>query len=159
MGLFDKLLKKKEEIIVAPASGKMIPASEINDPVFGEEMIGQTIGIIPSSGDIVCPVDGEVEVAFPTGHAFGIKGNDGNSYLVHIGIDTVSLAGKGFDAKLRQGQKVKAGELAVVMDIDHVKNAGLDPAVMLIVSEKKKDDFKVDYIDYKDVEKGEKINK
>ena len=81
MGLFDKLLKKKEEIIVSPASGKMIPASEINDPVFGEEMIGQTIGIIPTEGTIVCPIDGIVEVAFPTGHAFGIKGNDGNGYV------------------------------------------------------------------------------
>lgn len=156
MGLFDKF-KKKEAMLVSPATGKMIPASLISDPVFAQEMIGQTIGIIPTEGTIVCPIDGVVEVAFPTGHAFGIKGNDGNGYLVHIGIDTVSLAGKGFDARLQQGQKVKAGDVAVIMELDVVKGAGLDPTVMLIVSEPKDPGKKVQYIACKDVEKGEKI--
>lgn len=166
MGLFDKLLKKESSVpsvsdkdVLAVVSGKMIPASEISDPVFGEEMMGQTIGFIPSEGTVVCPVNGVVEVAFPTGHAFGIKGNDGNGYLVHVGIDTVSLNGKGFKAFLKQGQKVKAGQKAVEMDIDLVEKAGLSTTTMLIITDKVNDAFKVNYIDFQNVDRGQKINK
>ncbi|MBQ0065133.1 MAG: PTS glucose transporter subunit IIA [Firmicutes bacterium] len=155
MGLFDKF-KKKDNTILSPVSGMLIPASEISDPVFSEEMMGQTIGFIPDDGYIVCPVDGMVEVAFPTGHAFGIKGVDGNGYLVHIGIDTVSLEGKGFNALLKQGEKVKAGQPAVEMDINLVKETGLNTTTILIITEKVKD---VHYIDFKHVNKGDKINK
>ena len=165
MGLFDKIFKKdelqvfKDTDIVSPVTGKMIPANEISDPVFGEEMMGQTIGIIPSNGDVVCPVNGIVEVAFPTGHAFGIKGNDGNSYLVHIGIDTVSLNGNGFKMLLKQNQQVTAGQIAVEANLTAIKKSGLDTTTMLIVTEKEDPNFKVDYIGFQNVEKGKKINK
>lgn len=158
MGLFDKF-KKQEFTILAPVTGQMVAAKEISDQVFAEELLGQTIGFVPEDGKVVCPVGGKVEVAFPTGHAFCIRATDGNSYLVHIGVDTVSLNGKGFKAHLSQGQNVRAGDAAVDIDIDVIKEAGLDPTVMLIVAEKTDDDFLVDYIDCGPVKLGDKIIK
>ena len=165
MGLFDRFKKKEEPAvsfddndIIAPVVGKMIPASEISDPVFGEEMMGQTIGFIPDGGDVACPVNGSVVVMFPTGHAFGIKGNDGNSYLVHIGIDTVSMNGKGFKPFIKQGDTVKAGQKAVQVDWNEVKKQGYQTTTMLIVTEPKEENFKNSYIPFGTVEKNQKIN-
>ena len=161
-----KFLKhiKKENIfvgdstVVSPVEGIFVSANKINDPIFGEEVLGQTIGFVPIGKEIVCPVNGVVEMIFPTGHAFGIRGNDGNGYLVHIGINTVNLNGKGFNVYLKENQKVKAGQLAVKIDLDEIKRQGYDDTVILIVSEKGKEDFKVNYLDIDYVEKGQIIN-
>lgn len=172
MGLFDKLLKKENKetevqenlpavadtAVVSPCTGKLIPAAEISDPVFAEEMLGQTIAVIPTDGTVVCPVNGTVTTMFPTGHAFGVTANDGNAYLVHIGIDTVSMNGKGFNVLLKEGQKVVAGQNAVIVDLNEIAKAGLDATTMLIVAEKVSDDFKVDYITSGDVVMGQVIN-
>lgn len=160
MALFDVFKKEEDKSthVVAPATGMMIPAKDIPNPDFSNETLGQTIGIKTTESMIVCPVSGVVEVAFPTGHAFIIKGIDGNHYLVHIGIDTVSLNGMGFKAFLEQGQVVEAGQRAVLMDLEYVKNAKLDPTTVLIVAEKVSEDFKVQYIDCKEVEAGDPIS-
>ncbi|MDO4467390.1 MAG: PTS glucose transporter subunit IIA [Bacillota bacterium] len=164
MGFFDKFKKKEalpsfsDENIVAICSGKMIPPSEISDPLFQQEMMGQTIGFVPSKGTFVCPVNGTVTMTFPTGHAFGILGNDGNGYLVHIGIDTVSMNGKGFKTLIKQGQSVKAGQVAVEVDLKAIEKAGLSTTTMLIVTDKKEADFKVNYIPFGAVEKCQIIN-
>lgn len=162
MGLFDTFRKKPKmpihTDIVAPVSGELISAEAISDDVFAKELMGQTIGIAPSDGTIVVPVDGEVVALFPTGHAFGIQGRDGNGYLVHIGIDTVSMNGEGFELFIQQGQHVKAGQKAVTMDLELIKQKGLDPTVMLIVTETAEENFKVTYIANGSVEKGQKIN-
>ena len=164
MGFFDKF-KKNDTIpvtdskdIVAPVKGTMIPPSEISDPVFAQEVMGQTIGFVPEEETIVCPVNGKVEVLFPTNHAFGIRDAFGTVFLVHIGIDTVSLNGKGFKAFIKVGDQVKAGQKAVEIDTNKLKNAGYNLTTMLIVSEKETEDFKVNYIPYGTVEKGQKIN-
>lgn len=165
MGLFDKLFNKNEvptfedTDIVSPVTGKMIPANEISDAVFAQEMMGQTIGIIPSEGTVVSPVNGKIVTMFPTGHAFGVMTNDGNGFLVHIGIDTVSMNGKGFKTFVKQGDKVKAGQKIVTVDLNEVTKAGYDTTVMLIVTDKSSNDYKVNYIDLKEVLKAEKINK
>lgn len=160
MGLFRRFSKKEElKDVLSPVQGEMIAAKDIKDPVFSEELMGQTIGIIPENGDIVCPVSGTVSAMFPTGHAFGITTSEGNGFLVHIGIDTVSLNGKGFQTFIKQGEKVKAGQKAVEMNLNVVKEEGYDPTVMLIVSDSIRDDYKVNYIDYGPVEKGQIINK
>ena len=107
MGFFDKF-KKNDTIpvtdskdIVAPVKGTMIPPSEISDPVFAQEVMGQTIGFVPEEETIVCPVNGKVEVLFPTNHAFGIRDAFGTVFLVHIGIDTVKLEGKYFTPNVK----------------------------------------------------------
>ncbi|WP_296878944.1 PTS glucose transporter subunit IIA [Thomasclavelia sp.] len=160
---FLKYLKKEilpvnDSTIVSPVKGKIVFANMINDSMFSEEILGQTIGFIPKDREIVCPVNGVVEMLFPTGHAFGIRGNDGNGYLVHIGINTVNLNGKGFNAYIKENQKVKAGQLAIKIDLDEIKGQGYDDTVILIVSEKKKEDFNVNYLDLDFVEKGQIIN-
>lgn len=164
MGLFDKLFSKKDvpavadSAVVAPVTGEMVSASELSDAVFAQELLGQTIGVVPADNVVVAPANGTIEVVFETGHAFGIKTNDGVGLLVHIGVDTVSLNGKGFKVFAKQGDKVKAGQKIVEADFAAIKEAGLDPTVMLIVTEQPTEDFKVNYIANTDVENGQVIN-
>lgn len=163
MKIFQKLSKHshgfQDSDIVSPVTGTKILTSSIADQVFAQEVMGQTIGIIPSDGHIVCPVNGEVEVMFPTGHAFGIKGFDGNSYLIHIGIETVQLQGKGFTSYLKQGQIVKAGQKAVDVDLTYVKENHLDTTVMLIVTQKQHENTVISFKEDSRYVKGEIINK
>lgn len=164
MGLFNKLFGKKDSLatidnsVVAPVTGKMVSASELSDAVFAQEMLGQTVGIIPADNVVVAPANGTIEMIFDTGHAFGMKTDEGVGLLVHIGVDTVSLNGKGFKVFAKQGDAVKAGQKLVEVDFDAVKAAGLDPTVMLIVTEQPTEGFKINYIDNADVENGQVIN-
>lgn len=164
MSFFDKFRKNDaipatdSKDIVAPVKGTMIPPSEIADPVFAQEIMGQTIGFLPEEETIVCPVSGKVEALFPTNHAFGIRDNFGTVFLVHIGIDTVSLNGEGFKSFIKTGDQVKAGQKAVHVDTKKLKDAGYDLTTMLIVSEKGTDDVMVHYIPYGKVASGQKIN-
>lgn len=144
--------------VVSPATGILISAAQIQDPMFCQEMLGQTIGIIPEEDTIVCPVNGVVEVVFPTGHAFGIRRNDGSAYLVHIGIDTASLNGKGFISYLKVGQKVKAGQKAVKIALNKIRKQGYDTTVMLIITEKANENDNVQYMKNSHVKKGQIIN-
>lgn len=164
MGLFNKLFGKKDSLetidnsVVAPVTGRLVSASELSDAVFAQEMLGQTVGIIPADNVVVAPANGTIEMIFDTGHAFGMKTDDGVGLLVHIGVDTVSLNGKGFKVFAKQGDAVKAGQKLVEVDFDAVKAAGLDPTVMLIVTEQPTEGFKINYIDNADVENGQVIN-
>ncbi len=162
MGLFnifkkDNNLNIKETDIISLGNGKMISPKEINDPMFAEEMMGQTIGFILSDGEVVAPATGKLEVLFPTGHAFALRMNDGTGLLVHIGIDTVNLKGKGFKVLKKQGDKVKAGETVVKVDLDTVKQAGYDATTMLIVTEPIHDGEKISFIDFGNVKKSQII--
>ena len=162
MGLFnifkkDNNLNIKETDIVSLGNGKMIFPKEINDPMFAEEMMGQTIGFILSDGEVVAPATGKLEVLFPTGHAFALRMNDGTGLLVHIGIDTVNLKGKGFKVLKKQGDRVRAGEAVVKVDLDTVKQAGYDATTMLIVTEPIHEGEKINFIDFGDVKKSQII--
>ena len=165
MGLFDKLFKKEEPLkdyedsaVVAVVTGKRIPTAEISDPVFAEEMMGKTIGIVPEGKKkVVSPVNGKIEVLFPTGHAFGLRAVDGRGYLVHIGVDTVGLNGKGFKALAKQGDTVKAGQPIVEVDFESVKAAGLDPVVMLILTENP-EEKPLEYKEFVEINAGDIIN-
>lgn len=157
------LFKKKEvkipdDDVLAIVNGKMIPASQIQDPVFAQEMMGQTIGFIPEQSDVFSPVNGIISVLFPTKHAFGIQADNGNAYLVHIGIDTVSLDGKGFKTFVKQGDRVKAGQKIIEVDWNLLQKEGFNTTTMLILTDKKSDDFKENYVDFKNVTAKEKIN-
>ena len=161
MGLFNRIKKEnmkfKDTDIVSLGNGKMISPKEINDPLFSQEMMGQTIGFILSDGEVVAPANGKLEVLFPTGHAFALRMNDGTGILVHIGIDTVNLKGKGFRVLKKQGDKVRAGETVVKVDLDTVKQAGFDATTMLIITEPIKKDKKIDFIDFGDIRKSQII--
>ena len=159
MGFFTNHKKKsdKDLDIVALASGTMICPDQIKDAVFSQQMMGQTIGFILDSGEIVSPVTGKVEVMFPTGHAFMIRMKDGTGILVHVGINTVELNGKGFKVYVKQGQDVKAGQTVVRLDLKAVKQQGYDTTTMLIVSESI--NKTIPFIDFGKVKKGKSIVK
>lgn len=125
MGLFDKLFgsKEAEELVVkAPVSGKIIKMEDVPDPAFSQKMMGDGFAIDPIDGNIYAPIDCEVALVFEaTGHAIGLKTKDGLEILIHVGVDTVNLQGKGFTPKVKQGDTVKAGDLLLSIDLDYVK--------------------------------------
>ena len=125
MGLFSKFFSSGEKNLVSPMTGKVIAMENVPDPAFAQKMMGEGCGIDLSDGTIVAPFDAEVTAAYPTGHAFGLKSEeDGTEILIHIGIDTVDLEGEGFDTNIRKGDKVKQGDVLVVVDLDIVRQAG-----------------------------------
>lgn len=129
--------KASEELILgSPVKGHLIPVSQVKDEVFASRTMGDGVGIIPAEGKVYAPCDGTIQVVFPTGHAVGISSGDTEA-LIHIGINTVELNGKGFTAHVQQGQTVKKGELLVSFDKDFIENSGYDPTVIFIVTEKK----------------------
>ena len=103
--------------------------------MFSIVLLGKTIGFIPTSNEIVAPCNGTLEVMFPTGHAFAIRMKDGTGELVHVGINTIDLDGKGIKTFVSQGSQVKAGQKILNVDFDAVKSAGYDITTMVVISE------------------------
>ncbi len=122
------------EIIVSPLAGEVINLNLVNDPVFSSEAMGKGIAIKPTGNTIYSPVDGTVQVTFETGHAYGLKSNEGAEILIHIGIDTVSMGGKGFTQKVTTNQNVKKGDILGTFDSTLIEEAGLDNTTMVIVT-------------------------
>ena len=119
MGLFGR---KKVEF-VSPMGGRLMPVTEVPDPAFSSKMLGDGFAVDLTDGQVAAPFDGEVTAAFPTGHAYGLKRADGLECLIHIGMDTVQLEGRGFDVKVRQGDRVQAGQTLVTVDLDLVRDS------------------------------------
>ena len=126
--------KLADQTIQTPIVGDVVALSDVNDPVFSSGAMGQGIAVKPSQGVVYAPADAEVSIAFPTGHAFGLKTTDGAEVLIHVGIDTVSMNGEGFEAKVAQGDKVKAGDVLGTFDSNKIAAAGLDDTTMVIVT-------------------------
>ena len=124
----------QNETILTPIVGEVVALADVNDPVFSSGAMGQGIAVKPSQGVVYAPADAEVSIAFPTGHAFGLKTADGAEILIHVGIDTVSMNGEGFEAKVAQGDKVKAGDVLGTFDSNKIAAAGLDDTTMVIVT-------------------------
>ena len=124
----------QNETLVTPIVGDVVALADVNDPVFSSGAMGQGIAVKPSQGVVYAPADAEVSIAFPTGHAFGLKTTDGAEVLIHVGIDTVSMNGEGFEAKVAQGDKVKAGDVLGTFDSNKIAAAGLDDTTMVIVT-------------------------
>lgn len=123
-----------DEVVTAPVAGQAESLTAVNDPVFSTKAMGNGAAIIPSSNQIVAPVDGEITVAYETKHAYGLKSDDGAEVLIHIGIDTVNLKGDHFTSAVQQGQHVKQGDVLGTADIDAIKQAGYDPTVMVVIT-------------------------
>lgn len=125
--------KANVNILTAPAKGEAVPLSKVNDPTFSEEILGKGAAVIPSEGKICSPVDGEVAMMFDTMHAVSINADFGAEVLVHVGLDTVQLKGKYFEAHVKAGDKVKAGDLLISLDLDKVKEAGYDVITPVLI--------------------------
>ena len=124
----------QDETIISPIVGQAVALENVNDPVFSSGAMGQGIAVKPSEGVVYAPADAEVTIAFATGHAFGLKTANGAEVLIHVGIDTVSMNGEGFDQKVAQGDKVKAGDVLGTFDSAKIAAAGLDDTTMVIVT-------------------------
>ncbi|RDW17367.1 PTS glucose transporter subunit IICBA [Oceanobacillus arenosus] len=111
----------REEVFVSPVTGEIKPISEVPDPVFSGKMMGDGFAIAPTHGTIVSPVDGKIVNLFPTKHAIGIESDAGREILIHVGIDTVKLEGKGFEALVVQDDRVVKGQPILNVDLDYVK--------------------------------------
>ena len=127
-------LKGKQLEIAAPLTGKVIPVTEVPDPVFAEKVLGDGIAVDPTEGTVYSPVDGTIFQIAHTFHAMGIESDDGLEILVHLGIDTVKLEGKGFQSFVEVGQKVKKGDKIMEMDIGFIREQGLSPMSPCIIT-------------------------
>jgi PTS system beta-glucosides-specific IIC component len=129
----------KNQVIAAPVTGKVIALSDVKDEAFSSGALGQGLAIEPSEGKVYAPVDGEITTFFPTGHAIGLTSTNGIEILIHVGMDTVELNGKGFTPKKAQGDKVKKGDLLLEFDMKVIKDAGYSLATPVIITNS--DDF------------------
>lgn len=119
---------------VAPVSGQAIPLSEVPDQVFAEKLAGDGLGILAEGDLVVAPADGELTLVFKTKHAFAMTLANGIELLVHIGIDTVSLNGEGFEQLAEQGAQIKAGTPIIKIDRDFIKSKGLSLATPVLIT-------------------------
>lgn len=124
---------------VAPVTGNVIPVNQVKDEAFASEAMGKGVGIEPENGKVYAPFDGNVDAVFPTGHLVGLSDGNGAEVLIHIGVDTVKLEGKGFTTYVAQGDKVKKGDLLVEFDVELLKKEGYDTTVMFITTDTSKD--------------------
>lgn len=139
-GFFKKKKNKevnevKEELkLVAAVSGKVLPLSEVPDPVFAQKMAGDGVAIDPSDDIVVAPADGELSLVFNTKHAFAMTLENGVELLVHIGIETVTLNGEGFEQLAEAGTKVKAGDPIIKIDREFIKSKGLPLTTPVLIT-------------------------
>ena len=123
-----------KEILGSPVNGNVVPLSEVSDETFSSEMLGTTVAVEPSDGRITAPCDGEVINIFETGHALCMTTQAGGELLIHIGVDTVKMEGKGFTRKVSDGAKVHAGDVLIEADLDAIKEAGYPATTMFILT-------------------------
>lgn len=124
----------KAEVLSKPVDGQVVALSEVNDEVFSSGMIGEGFGIIPTSGELIAPEDGEITMLFETNHAIGLKTRNGAELLFHIGLDTVQLEGKHFTPYVKARDQVKQGQPLIQFDLEAIKAAGFDPIVICVVT-------------------------
>ena len=125
---------QETEILTSPVKGRVIPVSQVKDATFAEEILGMTVAIEPEEGKIKAPCDGEILNIYETGHAVCMLTKTGAEILIHVGIDTVKLNGKGFKKMVSDGMKVHAGDVLIEMDMEEVKEAGYERTTMMILT-------------------------
>lgn len=146
---FKKMLGKDKKgnsfMILSPVEGNVVPLAKVNDPTFSEGMLGNGAAIIPEKGRVVSPVNGTVSQMFDTGHAVSIVADNGAEILIHVGLDTVKLAGKYFTKHKKDDDAVKQGDLLIEFDIQGIKDEGYDIVTPVVICNT--DDFaKVDVL-------------
>ena len=129
-----KSTKLEKEVVVSPIKGEVLNLSDIEDAAFSSGVLGQGVAIIPSDGKVVAPVNGVVTTLFPSLHAIGILSDEGVEVLIHIGLNTVQLEGRGFEACIKQGDRITKGQAILKFDIDVIKEAGYSVVTPIVVT-------------------------
>jgi len=139
MGFFDKLKKTKDvdlNKLTAVIDGEVVELSTVNDEVFSSGMMGVGVGIIPIGNKVVAPGSGVINFVFPAKHAIGVTLDNGAEVIIHVGINTVNLNGSGFESFVKEGTRIKRGDLLLKVDLDLIKKAGYDTTTMVIITNK-----------------------
>lgn len=145
----------KPSEIAACVKGEMIPLEDVKDPVFSSKTMGDGVAFIPEKGEVTSPVDGTIEVAFPTGHAIGLKSDNNDEILIHVGINTVELNGECFKLLVKQGERVTRGQKLIEFDLNKIKEKGYDTTTMLLITEAKNKTLKKE--NYRNVVNEDKV--
>ncbi|MCM3760359.1 PTS glucose transporter subunit IIA [Alkalihalobacillus oceani] len=127
-------IQPKEEMIHAPLTGKLVSIEDVPDPTFSQKMMGDGFAIDPADGSVLAPVSGEIVQVFPTKHAVGIKTAGGAEVLIHIGLETVTMDGEGFEAHVKEGDQVQVGDLLVEFDLNLVKEKAASTLTPVIIT-------------------------
>lgn len=130
----EPVLSTEKGGILQPVKGELISACDIKDPMFAAEGMGPSVGIRPAEGKVYAPCDGEITMLFPTNHAVGITSKEGMEVLIHVGIDTVNMAGKGFTSRVQQNAQVESGQLLLEFDREEILRAGYDDTVIVALT-------------------------
>ncbi len=142
--------------LFSPLGGRRINLEDVKDEAFSNKILGEGVAVVPSEGKVYSPCDGYVEKVFDTGHAVNLVSDSGCEILIHIGVDTVKLAGKYFDVHIKDSQKIRKGDLLISFDIDAVKKAGYDITTPVVVCNS--DDYgRIEVTSGENVSAGEKI--
>lgn len=126
-------LRRRNNVLLSPIAGKVIPLSEVNDKTFAAGLLGRGVAIEPTGNKVVAPSDSKIEAIFPTGHALALHTQEGMDVLIHIGLDTVKLDGRYFDVKASVGQVVKKGDVLIEFDREAIEREGFDVTVPILI--------------------------
>jgi len=148
-------LKRKVRDVYAPVDGQIVTLESVNDEVFSQKMVGDGVAVIPVSNTFTAPIDGVVSKIFSTNHAYSIKSDKDLEVMVHIGLETVALNGKGFTRIASEGDEVKAGDVIIEVDLVYIKEHAKDTITPIIVTDKS--DTKEVIKKYMIVKSGDKI--
>lgn len=119
--------------IIAPMTGRAVPLEDVPDPVFADKVLGDGLAIRPEEGKVYSPVDGRVSSVAETLHAYGFVSDDGLEVLVHVGLDTVALKGEGFRCHVKEGDRVRTGDLVAEVDLDLLRSQGIEPLTPVLL--------------------------
>ncbi|MEH7332021.1 PTS glucose transporter subunit IIA [Neobacillus drentensis] len=139
--MFKNLFKNNKSLVeevFSPMDGEIVSLSEVPDPVFAQKLIGDGVAIVPKSGKVVSPVNGQVIQVFPTKHAIGIKTKNGLEILIHIGLETVELNGEGFEVLVGSGSTIKIGDPLVNVDLEYLKSKNKEIITPIIITNMEK---------------------
>ncbi len=124
----------KKQTIPSPLSGKVIPLSDVSDPMFRDELLGKGCAVVPSTGILTSPADGVIDSIPESRHAVMMTTSDGAELLMHIGIDTVELKGEHFRSLVSAGDRVRAGDVLIEFDVEEIKKAGYDTTTTIVIT-------------------------
>lgn len=147
-------LKRKIREVYAPVDGQVVVLESVNDEVFSQKMVGEGVAIIPMSNTFSAPIDGVVSKIFSTNHAYSIKSEKDLEVMVHIGLETVALDGKGFTRIANEGDEVKAGDVIIEADLSYIREHAKDivtPVIIMEESDVKEIDKRLDIVKAGDI--------